>query len=216
MPSRPGLHLFAFSLSVLLLLPGCDEEVLGPTRRGSIEGRVLAFDTSAPIPGASVTTSPATGAFVTDANGAFTLSDIESGSYNLSARKTGFSPNTLAVAVRDGETTPATLFLERDPNATARDSVAAEIVNWANRVVNTDTTFVDVEYRVRNAGTIDVAAYEVYIRIDTGGDSFFQEVQGDSLPTAQVDVGTFSKFLRDESATTVTIDDLWFTTGTTN
>lgn len=204
-PSFPLLVLF-----VALLLAGCDDEVLGPTLRGHIDGRVLAFDTRTPVAGASVTTSPATGAFVTDADGAFTLSNVDSGTYNLSVRKAGFRANTLSVAVRDDETTPATIFLERDAAATRVDSLAAEIVNWANRVVGPDTTFVDIEYRVENRGTTDLAGYEVYVRLTTPDGPFFQEIQGDALPSTQIDVGTVSKFIRNQTASAVRIDALWF------
>jgi hypothetical protein len=198
-----------------VLLAGCDEEVLGPTRTGRIEGEVRTYDTGEAVPGASVTTSPATGAFVTDADGRFTIADVESGPYNVSARKSGFRTNTLAVAVRDDETTPATLFLERDADAAQRDSLAAEITNWANRVVNADSTgadsvFVDVEYRVRNAGTTDISAYELYVRIETTGDPFFREVRGEGLPATQADIATFSKFIRTERAERVVIEDVWF------
>jgi TolB protein len=208
-------YLLATVLAVVLVLTGCDDEVLGPDRRGTIDGQVRVFDDSAPVPGASVTTSPATGAFVTDAEGRFTIADVESGPYNISVRKSGFKANTLGVAVRDDETTPATLFLERDEDATRRDSVAAEITNWVNRAVNADSTggdsvFVDVEYRVRNAGTTDVSAYEVYVRIETTGDPFFQEVGGEVLSPTQVDVGSFAKFIRTETAQAVVIDDVWF------
>jgi hypothetical protein len=199
-------------LGAAVLLTGCDEEILGPTLRGAIEGRVLTFDDGRPVTGASVTTSPATGAFVTDENGVFTLSNVESGPYNVSVRKNGFRSNTLAVAVRDDEITPATIFLERDANATERDTVTAEIVNWASRVESSDSSFVDVEYRVRNAGTTDVSAYEVYVRIETTGDFFFQEVRGETLPAAQADVATFSKFIRGETAQSVAVDDVWFET----
>jgi hypothetical protein len=217
--SRSSLSRFSLFLllSVLVLLVGCDDEVLGPTRTGRIAGEVRTYDTGAPVAGASITTSPATGAFVTDAEGRFTIADVESGPYNVSARKSGFQTNTLAVAVRDNETTPATLFLERDEDATQRDSLAAEITNWANRVVNADGTgpdsvFVDVEYRVRNAGTTDVSAYEVYVRIETTGDPFFQEVRGEALPATQADIATFSKFLRTERAERVVIEEVWFET----
>ena len=203
-------------LVCLILFSGCDEEVLGPTRRGDIDGRVLTFDTRDPVAGASVTTSPATGAFVTDADGAFALSNVESGTYNIAVRKNGFQANTLAVSVRDDATTPATVLLERSDDATRTDSLTAEITNWSNRTVNSDTTFVDVEYRVRNAGTTDIAAYEVYLRVATGGDPFFQEIRGNSLPVTQADVGTVSKFIRDQTANAVTIDDVWFESATAN
>lgn len=206
----PPLRLVVTALLFGLLWTGCDEATLGPILRGSIEGQVRAFDDDTPIAGASVTTSPATGAFVTDDNGAFTLRNVDSGPYNLSVRKNGFRSNTLAVAVRDDETTPATIFLERDEDADQTDAVTAEIVNWVNRVESSDSTFVDVEYRVRNVGTTDVDAYEVYVRIETTGTSFFQEVRGEALPASQADVATFSKFIRSETAQSVTVDDIWF------
>jgi hypothetical protein len=154
---------------------------------------------------------------VTDGEGRFRIADVESGPYNISVRKNGFRSNTLSVAVRDDETTPATLFLERDADASKSDSLAAEITNWANRVVNADSTgadsvFVDVEYRVRNAGTTDISAYELYVRIETTGDPFFQELPGEGLPATQADVATFSKFIRGETAQSVAVDDLWFET----
>jgi TolB protein len=211
-PAFPRLFLGVF-LGVAPLLVGCDDAVLGPTLRGTVDGRVLTFDGQQPVAGASITTSPATGAYVTDATGAFALSNIESGAYNITVRKSGFRANTLSVAVRDDATTPATILLERDAEATRTDSLAAEIVNWANRVEGPDSTFVDVEYRVRNAGTDDVAGYEVYVRIETDGDPFFQEIRGEALPAAQADIATVSKFIRGATATAVRVDDLWFDAG---
>jgi len=78
--------------------------------------------------------------------------------------------------------------------------------------VGDDSVFVDVEYRVRNAGTTDVSAYEVYVRIETSGDPFFQEVRGEGLPATQADIATFSKFIRTEQAERVVIEKVWFET----
>ncbi|WP_162899761.1 carboxypeptidase-like regulatory domain-containing protein [Salinibacter ruber] len=206
----PRVLLGAFLCAAVLLTAGCDEEVLGPTLRGSIEGQVRTFGSNAPIAGASVTTSPATGAFVTDGDGAFALRKVNSGAYNISVRRDGFQTNTLPVAVRDGEITPATIFLEKDEDADRTEEVNAEIVNWTNRAEGNDSTFVDVEYRVRNVGTADISAYEVYVRIETAGTSFFQEARGEMLPVSQADVGTFSKFIRGETAQSVAVDDVWF------
>jgi len=205
------LSSLALALLVGIVLIGCDEEVLGPTLRGTVDGQVRTFDDGVPVADASVTTSPATGAYLTDKNGRFRLSNIESGPYNITVRKKGFRANTLSVAVRDDETTPATILLERSAEATQVDSVTAEIVNWTNRVKDNDSTFVDVEYRVRNVGTTEVTAYEVYIRIETTGEVFFWEIQGETLPPLQADIATFSKFVRTETAQAVRIDDIWFT-----
>lgn len=206
----PPYRLVVLALLLGLLWTGCDEATLGPTLRGSIDGRVLTFDGRAPIAGVSITTSPATGAIVTENDGTFRLRDVPSGPYNITARKSGFQSNTLSVAVRDDETTPATLFLERDDEASRSDSLTAEIINWNNRSVSSDSSFVDVEYRVRNVGTVPVASYEVYIRIATDGEVFFQEESGDALDAGQADIGTFSKFLRGRTAQAITVEDLYF------
>ena len=182
MPRFAPYRFLLISPILIALLTACDEEVLGPTLRGTIDGRVLTFDERAPVPGAGITTSPATGAYTTDDSGAFTLSNVNSGTYNISVRKSGFRPTTLSVAVRDDETTPATIYLERDAEATQVDSLTAEIVNWSNREVNSDTTYVDVDYRVRNAGTTDLSTYEVYVRIETTSSSYFREIKGENLP----------------------------------
>lgn len=191
-------------------LLACEDASLEATQYGSIEGHVRAFDTQASIAGANVTTSPATGSFVTDAAGDFRLSDVAVGTYTLTAKRDGFDPNTISVAVRAGEVTSAVLFLERseDEDATT-DSIAVNIVNWANRSVNADTTFVDIEYRVHNAGDTKIAAYEVYLRIETSGDAFFDEIEGDSLDIGQADIGTLEKFIRNEAAQDVAVDGVY-------
>ena len=76
--------------------------------------------------------------------------------------------------------------------------------------VGADSVFVDVEDRVRNSGTTDVSAYEVYVHIENTNDPFFQEVRGEELTATQDDVATVSKCICTEPARTVVIDDLWF------
>jgi len=39
---------------------------------------------------------------------------------------------------------------------------------------------------------------------------FFEEIRGDTLPSTQIDVGTVSTFIRNQTASAVRIDALWF------
>ena len=198
-------------LSLLFLATGCDESSLGPQTRGDIQGQVQDADTNAPLSGVNITTSPPTSSLVTDANGQFSIADIETGNYTLTANKSGYSANTVTVSVRENQVTEATIFLQTDPDASEKsDSISVSVLNWSNRVVSEDTTFVDVEYRVQNVGEVDIDDYEVYFRIDTTNDAFFYEAVGDSLKVTQSDIGRFEKFIRDESATEVTVDGFWF------
>ncbi|WP_022834510.1 carboxypeptidase regulatory-like domain-containing protein [Salisaeta longa] len=199
----------------VLAATACETATLGPTLLGSIDGRVLTAKDNRPVPNANITTTPATGAYVTAEDGTFRINDIEAGTYNITVRRTGYTANTVAVAVRDDEVTPATIFLEADDanDPSSADSLlSAEIVNWANRRINSDTTFVDIEYRVQNVGSDDIARYELYIRINTTTDSFYGEISGDSLRVAQSDIGTFVKFIRSNQAQEVNIEDVYVET----
>jgi hypothetical protein len=197
-------------MAVLLAATGCEDSSLGPAQRGSIDGRVQDFESDAALSGVNITTSPPTSALVTDSEGRFSLDNVEVGNYTISARKSGYDPNQVTVAVRADETTQATIFLEPGGESSATDdTIGVSVTNWANRPLQPDSVFVDVEYRVHNVGETDIDAYEVYFRIQTSGDAFYYEAQGDSLAAGQADVASFSKYVRDQSATDVTVDDYW-------
>ena len=203
------LRLFSgiLCLSLLLFAAGCDESTLGPETRGDIQGQVQDADTNQPLAGVNITTSPPTSSIVTGEDGAFEIADVETGNYTLNANRSGYDANTVTVSVREGQVTPANIFLQADESATEQtDSITVSVLNWSNRVVSEDTTFVDVEYRVQNVGEGAVTNYEVYFRIDTTGDPFFYEASGDSLQVKQADIGQFEKYIRDASATEVTVD----------
>lgn len=198
------------SAVVVLTATGCEDSSLGPAQRGTIEGQVQDFETNTAIAGANITTSPPTGALVTDSDGRFTLDNVETGNYTVSAKKSGYDANQVSIAVQADAVTEATLFLEPSDGASASsDSIDVTVTNWANRAPEPDSVFVDVEYRVQNVGSTDVDAYEVYFHIQTGGVDFYYEAQGDSLAVAQTDVAQFSKYLRDRSASSVAVDDYW-------
>lgn len=195
----------------LFVFLGCEDASLGPDLSGSVEGVVLDEETNAPVAGASITTSPPSGAITTDAEGVFTLTDVPTGNYTINVRKQGYEPNNISISVRADQTTPATVLLERGTDFAGRgDSVTVEVINWANRTINADTTFVDVEYQVRNVGSVPIKAYEVYFRIVTNGDTFLEEQRGDTLLTSQADVRMFSKFVRSREASRVDIQEVWF------
>ncbi len=206
------MRTLAFILPTLLgiaFLSACDEATLGPEFLGTIEGRVLTSETLDPIAGANVVTSPPTSALITDSEGKFSLAEIQAGNYTVTAKKPGYASNSVSVSVSDMRTTSATITLDKEEDEGAA-FVDVNIVNWANRVVSADSIFVDVEYRIRNAGGTDVGLYEIYFQIDTAGEQFQHEESGDSLLASQVDIATFSKFLRDKAATDVSVSGLWF------
>ena len=199
--------LVLFVLSAGLL--GCKEGTVGPERLGTIEGRVLTFDNREPIDGVSITTSPPTSALVTDDAGQFLISSVEAGNYTITARAPSFDPNTVSVLVRDNETTQATIFLEETPEEdTASASLDVSIANWSTYMEG-DSSFVRVQYRAMNTGSDDISLYEVYFRISTGAQEFYQEVRGEALAADQTDVGEFNRYTLNDDAQEVTIEDYW-------
>lgn len=203
-------------LLALLLTVGltaCKDGLLEPERFGTVQGQVLDRETGGPVAGASVTTSPATGAFITDAEGTFSAGQVLTGSYTISANRLGYDPNTVTVAVREGETTNASFFLAKEDEEETETEVAfaAELLNFTPEVFQaangTDSTYVSIEYRAINQGDVDIATYEIYFRIDTNRGPFYQEVTGSDLLATQRDLGTVRKYLVGATPTAVVIED---------
>ena len=204
--------------AVLLLcaLTGCKDGTLLPDQFGSIQGTVVDFATGAPIAGAGVTTTPATNATVTDASGSFTVPDALVGSYTISANRAGYAANTASVAVREGRSAQATVFLKpsTDPDtggAPARE-ITAEVTNFFNRRITTvrgDSTVVVIDYRVRNTGTAVVPGYQVIFRIATPAGDFFQEANRTTLGVGQSAVGRVEKDTGGVLATDVLVDEFF-------
>lgn len=201
----------SISLLALLLFPACKEGTLGPDLLGGIEGVVLDYETSSPLAGASITTSPPTDAIVSDAQGRFSMNDLAVGNYTIQAKKPGYSSNSVTVSVRENRTTQATVFLEladEDDEEEPTPDMSVEITNWWNSSSN-DSAFVNVEYRAQNAGNADIKSYEVYFRIEAGEQSFYHEENGTGLRVGQANLLRFQKYLPTSAADAVVVEDFW-------
>ena len=206
--------LWCGGLVILLLstwLLGCDEQTLGPQKRGDIEGDVLDAETGAPVEQANVTTSPPTQSVLTGSDGTFTFTDVDAGSYTVSATKDGYEERSISVQVRESDVSEAVIVLQRsDGFGTPADSMSASVTSWYNDRINEDgqgpdSVFVDVEYRAENLGDLLLTRYEVYFEIDTPSNTFSYEVVGDSLQVGETDIGTFRRYIRADDADQVTV-----------
>lgn len=106
------ITIIAFWFLLLFGFTACEEGTFEPELFGSISGLVRDADTNEPIIGASVTTNPPTNAIVTNDEGRFLLSEIETGTYSITVRKTGYLNASVSVSVRDGQTAEAIMFLQ--------------------------------------------------------------------------------------------------------
>ena len=82
---------------------------------GTISGTVTDASTSKPIAGASVSTQPAMTTATSDAQGNYAISDVDEGSYTVTASASGYMDNSTNVTVTAGQTTTCNLELEPEP-----------------------------------------------------------------------------------------------------
>lgn len=198
---------------------GCDEETLGPETTGEIEGHVAETETEASVARANVTTRPPTQSVLTDDEGNFLFTEVPTGNYTVKVTKSNYESQQVSVNVKEGQTATASILLERaEGTGESADSLEVEVVNWTNERVNRDSTgadsvFAEVEYDVRNSGDVSVNYYELYFTIETDADRFSAEVQGDSLDVNQRDVGNFRKYVRQDPAHSVSLEDTYVEIG---
>ena len=194
-------------LAAVFLLGGCKDGLVEPERFGSIQGRVLDFDSFAPISGALVTTSPATDAVLTGEDGSFSIETALVGAYTITARRSGYSPNTTTISIREGQVGRADVLLEvGDDDEPLPGELTAQVLNFTNEPFTSDSSFVSVEYRATNGGETTITDYDIYFRIETDRGLFYQQVTGTSLGPGRSTFGTFRKAILGATATAVVVE----------
>lgn len=177
----------------------------------SIRGVVLDDTTGAAIAGASVTTTPATEAILTNSSGEFRIDDIPTGDYAIIVRKYGYERRTVNVAVRENRITQATITLSPPTKQEElRTESSVSITNWWN-TFNSDSTMVtvNVEYRIANNGSIPIPSYSILFEIESPRGVFSHQEEGTNLEVGQTRPGKFSVEIPGEEATRVVAATPW-------
>lgn len=193
-----------FVICVPLLVISCSKETISPETFGSIEGKILESENSDGIPSVNITTTPATNSILTDNSGSFVISEVPTGTYTISADKKGYESNSVSIKVVEGQTASAQMYLDEETDNNSVENLSAEVTSWNDRVEG-DTTFVEVEYKVRNDGEeTEINEYEIYFEVQTNsGTSFYHEVRDTSLASGEQNVGNFEKYIRQNQTDTV-------------
>ena len=91
-------------LALVLLLGNYSHSLAWPWSKGSIKGTVVDFDNvSSTLDGVEVTIEEKEESMVTDELGEFGFKNIDSGTYTLSFKRSGFEPKSLLVRVDAGK-----------------------------------------------------------------------------------------------------------------
>lgn len=204
-----------FSLISLLLITfvSCKEDTIQPELFGSIEGTVIEARQDSliiPIEGASVSTAPATTSIITDGNGKFTFEDISTGSYTITVTKVGFEKKSATVLVRENETTPIVIQMEKSPPAEgpgkATDPNPEDEAVDQDRILSLswNAPFVD-------AGTI--VKYDVYLYDSNSPvkNMIAQDLEDTTIAVSDLEYNKayFWQVNSKQEDTLVTIGDIW-------
>ena len=198
------------ALLCLVVLWGCSKETITPETFGNINGQVLNSETEEGIGSVNITTSPATNSIITNQDGSFTLNEVNTGNYNITASKSDYESATVSVNVREGKTATAQIFLDPE-DGNGEKNLTAEVTAWNQRTVNQDTTnsdstFADVEYQVtNNSDDIDIDRYEVYFDIYTSGETYSREEADTALASGERNIGEFSKYVHQTTIDSVVV-----------
>jgi len=91
--------LILFTLTIALILGGCNEDKLDINAIGVLDGTVMDFSSEINLSGAVLTTNPPSVSVASDSAGYFEFKTIEVGDYNLIAKKNGYVSESVSVSV---------------------------------------------------------------------------------------------------------------------
>ena len=115
---RVGLLLLTGWAILLSTLTACEDIKVDPVAFGDIAVTVLDARTNQPLANTGISTNPATGSYVTDAQGRLTISQVATGLTAVTARRTGYVQLTTNVTVTAGQSQSMVLQLEKATSAT--------------------------------------------------------------------------------------------------
>jgi len=127
--------LFVLVAALLLTQYGCRDHSSSPEGNGSIVGRIILFDSSQNIlsdySGIKVTIDGSTRTTLTDSSGYWQFSNLDEGTYNVTATKEGFGTyHWYEQMINNGRVDVATVALARMPDKTPSVTAATWNLNF--------------------------------------------------------------------------------------
>ncbi len=104
----------SLTVALAILLIQCADDPVSSNKTGTIDGTVVESETMVGIPSVSITTTPGTSALLTNAQGEFTLEDVDVGTYSVRASKAGYETESVSILVKKNQTTIANIVMEKE------------------------------------------------------------------------------------------------------
>lgn len=118
---RKLLIFLPVSLFLTFLMFACSEDRIDPEITGSIKGVIMDSETQEPVANVGISTNPATEVLLTDDNGEFILSDIETGSYKIIMDKDDYESQMKDVLVKENDTSFISVMLKKKESSQSAD-----------------------------------------------------------------------------------------------
>jgi TolB protein len=112
-------------LATWLLLAGCTETTVEPVRFGALSGTVLDARSGQPLANVSISTTPASSGYLTDAKGQFAIAQVPAGTVSVTAHKADYTDQSVSITVNEGQTQTVAVLLAR-PSATTPPNAPAQ------------------------------------------------------------------------------------------
>jgi hypothetical protein len=107
-------YIYIISLLFIATFMSCESDKVDIIFYGSIDGTVLDSETYLPIQGALITTTPASIAVLTDANGKFSIPKVKEGDVAVNIKRKDYLSNSLSVAIFNNESTLMDFLIFKD------------------------------------------------------------------------------------------------------
>ncbi|MBL7975201.1 MAG: carboxypeptidase-like regulatory domain-containing protein [Candidatus Kapabacteria bacterium] len=172
MNQRENLFAFLITLFFIISFSSCKDNSIGSeSATGTISGVVRDSKTGIAIKLVNVTTQPPTESVLTDSSGSFSINAKE-GNYVITATKSGYTTNSIAISVINGKETTSNIILSSidannrppttpillTPSDGAVDVSKFTKLQWDCSDPDNDTLYYDVYFGNNNPPTSKVAA----------------------------------------------------------
>ena len=173
-------NIYFISLLFIALFISCESEKLDILTYGAINGIVLDGESYLPVQGALITTTPASSATLSDANGNFKIAKLKEGEVSVNIKKKDYLGNSMTVAIYENDNTPMNFLIFKDVNNIGTVSLYDPVPG--NGAVD-QALALTLKWKVEGAKSGTKLTYNIYI---FESNSTVQQLLGENIELLEV------------------------------